>query len=91
MGDVCNGTSTRAMLQSVQTNRPSNPLCGYPFEIDGIKNLELLCDETEKKQEIPTGISTAGEKTHNCTLLPLTIYSTSCGGGASLAQSYACQ
>ncbi|KAM7191958.1 hypothetical protein V8F20_009082 [Naviculisporaceae sp. PSN 640] len=89
MQDACAGT--RTMIQSVHTNFPSNPLCGFPFEVDGVKNMELVCDPAQSPREIPVAITTDGKRSHNCTHLPLTIYSTYCGGGASLAQEYACQ
>ncbi|KAM7189656.1 hypothetical protein V8F33_009904 [Rhypophila sp. PSN 637] len=89
MLDACNGT--RTLIQAVHTNRPSNPLCGFPFEVDGVHNMQLVCDPAQTTQEIPIAITTDGQLTHNCTYLPLTVYSTYCGGGASLAQNYACQ
>ncbi|KAK0624968.1 hypothetical protein B0T17DRAFT_617115 [Bombardia bombarda] len=90
MNDVCAGT--RTFIQSVQTGYYSNPLCGFPFEIDGYSNLTLQCaDGTDTLASQVTAIATNGVETHVCTKLELSIFSTYCGGGASLVQQYACQ
>ena len=92
MLQACKEEPSRTFLQSVQTNIYSNPLCGRPFDLDGRTGLELLCaDGTGERASQVTAISTNGERTHNCTHLPLNIYSTYCGNTVSIMQRFACQ
>ncbi len=79
-------------MQAVHTNRPSNPLCDFPFSVDGFENLELKCaDSDAERPSQVTAIATNGKQTHNCTELPLSIYPTSCGAGVAVWQRFACQ
>ncbi|KAK3347037.1 hypothetical protein B0T25DRAFT_293311 [Lasiosphaeria hispida] len=94
---ACNGTDnpTRTFLQSIQTGFYSNPLCNWPFNLDGYKNLELLCSDSEKgvsASEV-TAIATDGKKTHDCVKLPHNLYPIACDDThiTSIEQSFACQ
>ncbi|KAK3317588.1 hypothetical protein B0T19DRAFT_405272 [Cercophora scortea] len=93
MLDVCVQGPSRTMIQSVQTGFPSNPLCNWPFDLDGYTGLELLCVSGTENDAEPqvTAIATSGVQTHNCTALPLKVFPTSCGVGAAISQLYACQ
>ncbi|KAH8881954.1 hypothetical protein GQ53DRAFT_753962 [Thozetella sp. PMI_491] len=92
INDACTDQASRTVIQSVNTEIPSNPLCGYPFEVDGESNMTLLCaDGTSEDASQVTGIAINGEETHQCVEVPLNIYGTNCGGGSSLWQKYTCQ
>ncbi|KKY37377.1 hypothetical protein UCDDA912_g02595 [Diaporthe ampelina] len=95
--DACNpnvNATRTAPLQSVNTNFPSNPLCGHEFALEGVTGLTLLCADTAEKGEAAsqvTAVATNGEQTHECVDLPLNVYGTGCGVGSSMRQRYVCQ
>lgn len=97
MLDACNtnvNATRTAPVQSVNSNFPSNPLCGHEFALEGVTGLTLLCADTAEKGEAAsqvTAVATNGQQTHECVDLPLNIYPTSCGVGSSIWQLYACQ
>lgn len=97
MGDACNpntNATRTARIQSVNTNFPSNPLCGHEFELEGVSGLSLLCADTAENGEAAsevTAVATNGEQTHQCVDIPRNVYPTSCGVGTSIWQNYVCQ
>lgn len=97
MGDACNtntNATRTAVVQAVNSNFPSNPLCGHEFALEGVAGLSLLCADSAENGEAAsqvTAVATNGEKTHECVDIPLNIYGTSCGVGTSIWQEYACQ
>ncbi|KAK0725151.1 hypothetical protein B0H67DRAFT_550773 [Lasiosphaeris hirsuta] len=87
---------TRTYLQTVNTNIYSKPLCNQPFDIDGYKNLELLCadaDDGNYHASQVTAIATDGKKTHDCVKLPRNLYPVACDDThiTSIEQNFACQ
>lgn len=97
MGDSCNtnvNATRTAVVQSVSSSYPSNPLCNHEFDLEGVTGLTLLCSDSAERGDYAsqvTAVATNGEKTHECVDLPQNVYPLSCAPGSSIWQRYVCQ